>query len=98
MLGHQGKHCDLEVHKCVSDHRMNDTVCLKEIGRYIYVFSQEYSGVNCELEIDECGSYMAPGVRDALGAHVCHCASGFLGDDCELNFDVFASQPCLHGG
>jgi hypothetical protein len=45
VLGHQGKHCDLEVHKCVSDHRMNDTVCLKEIGRYIYLYMYVYGSL-----------------------------------------------------
>jgi protein crumbs len=53
---HQGRQCDLEVDKCVSDPFMNESLCFSEIGRYTYVCPQEYSGVNCELEVDECGS------------------------------------------
>ena len=36
--------------------------------------------------------------RDALGAHFSGYAPGFLGDRGEVNFDVLASQPRLHGG
>lgn len=62
---------------------------------------QKYSGVNFELEIDECRSQPHLHVtmcQDALWAQFCDYAAGFLGDHCDLNFDECASQPCLHEG
>ena len=42
---------------------VSEAVCLNEIGRYMCL-PQEYSGVNCELEIDDCGSQLCcHGVR-----------------------------------
>ncbi|EDM02117.1 rCG30322 [Rattus norvegicus] len=61
---------------------------------------QAYSGVSCELEIEESGSLLnlhGATCHDALWDHFCDCAPGFLGDLCELNFDECSSQPCLRG-
>ena len=44
---------------------MNVAVCLSEIGGYICICPQEYSGVNCELEIDDV--YVVMCVRMLLG-------------------------------
>lgn len=33
----QGRHYDLEVHKCVSDPCKNEAVCFNKIGRYMHV-------------------------------------------------------------
>lgn len=64
------------------------------------VCPQEYSNVNCELGIDDCGSppcLHVPSYQDVLGAQFCDYKPGFLGDLCEFNFDDHASQPCVHG-
>ncbi|OWK08437.1 CRB1 [Cervus elaphus hippelaphus] len=63
--------------------------------------SQLCAGVNCELEVDECRSQPCLNgatCQDVVGAYLCDCAPGFLGDRCELNTDECASGPCLHGG
>jgi protein crumbs len=67
----------------------------------MHVSPQEYCGVNCELEIDECGSQ--PSLhgamsQNALEPYFCNYALGFLGDHCVLNFDKCAVQPPLNGG
>jgi hypothetical protein len=63
--------------ECVSDPRINEAICLNEIGRYRHVHSQEYSFVNCELEIDEYGSQSCLNgtmCQDFLGTYFCDCA------------------------
>ena len=79
---------------------MNEAVCLNEIGRYMCL-PQEYSGVNCELEMGRCGAQSrlhGATCQDALGAFTYNCAPRFLGDNCELDFGECESQPCIHGG
>jgi hypothetical protein len=58
--------------------RMNEAVCLTEIGKYTCVCPQDYSGVNFELGIDECGSQPSlhgDMCQDVLGAYFCDCAT-----------------------
>ena len=46
--------------------------------------------MNCELEIDECGSQPClhgAMCQDALGAYFCDYVSGFFGDHGEFNSD-----------
>ncbi|KAG8515122.1 Protein crumbs-1, partial [Galemys pyrenaicus] len=79
----------------------NEATCLSEIGRYTCICPLGYSGINCELEVDECWSQSClhgATCQDTVGADLCGCAPGFLGDRCKLNIDECASQPCLSGG
>ncbi|KAJ8359975.1 hypothetical protein SKAU_G00165000 [Synaphobranchus kaupii] len=59
-----------------------------------------YSGVWCELDIDECSSDPCQNggkCMDGPDHYRCMCPPGFMGFNCEANVDECASGPCLHG-
>eukprot|EP01049_Picozoa_sp_SAG25_P000368 SAG25_NODE_12_length_28061_cov_181.931795_16_plen_5330_part_01 len=61
-----------------------------------------FSGVNCELDIDECCSHPCghQGIcTERLGGrYSCRCIGGFSGENCETNVDDCHNMPCRHGG
>lgn len=59
------------------------------------------SGINCEVEIDECDVHPCQNgatCRDYVAMYMCDCMAGFQGQDCEVNVDECASIPCLNEG
>uniref|UniRef100_A0A665VVX8 Crumbs cell polarity complex component 2b n=1 Tax=Echeneis naucrates TaxID=173247 RepID=A0A665VVX8_ECHNA len=59
------------------------------------------SGINCEVEIDECEMKPCQNggtCQDYIAAYRCECVVGFQGDNCSVNVDECESGPCQHGG
>lgn len=55
------------------------------------------TGVNCEVEIDECESNPCRNgatCHDLIAMYSCECLPGFDGINCEVDLDECASQPC----
>lgn len=59
------------------------------------------SGINCEVEIDECEVHPCQNgatCRDYIATYRCECMAGFQGQDCEVNIDECLNTPCLNEG
>lgn len=55
------------------------------------------SGVDCEIDVDECESSPCRNKAtciDLEGTFECKCTDGFQGTMCELNLDECAAKPC----
>ena len=58
------------------------------------------SGVNCELEADECLSSPCQNgalCEDRFAEVECFCLPGFAGKYCEIDIDECAGEPCIVG-
>uniref|UniRef100_A0A8C5D6V0 Crumbs cell polarity complex component 2b n=1 Tax=Gouania willdenowi TaxID=441366 RepID=A0A8C5D6V0_GOUWI len=59
------------------------------------------TGVNCEVEIDECEARPCQNgatCRDHVAIYECNCVgTGFVGDHCQEDIPECASDPCQHG-
>lgn len=59
------------------------------------------TGINCEMEIDECESNPCENgatCHDLVGLYTCDCVQGFDGSECEVNINECESHPCQNGG
>jgi len=58
-----------------------------------------YTGVHCEMDINECASYPCKhGATcvDAVYAFACICNAGYAGYNCDVDIDECNSVPCLN--
>ena len=79
----------------------NNATCLNEINRYECVCEPGFTGVNCEIEINECE--VMPCLNgatciDLIAAFSCACVPGFTDSVCSTNIDECEPVPCLNGG
>uniref|UniRef100_A0A914V507 Uncharacterized protein n=1 Tax=Plectus sambesii TaxID=2011161 RepID=A0A914V507_9BILA len=96
-----GDHCE-EPGSCLSNPCTNHAICEQESATaHKCACSFEYTGVNCENEIDFCLS--TPCVNGGscerkLGGFICHCPAGYSDSTCSEDINECASNPCQHMG
>lgn len=59
-----------------------------------------YSGVRCDLDVDECLSHPCRNngtCINLINDFECRCAPGYTGKDCSIDIDECASNPCFKG-
>ncbi|XP_071786151.1 uncharacterized protein [Asterias amurensis] len=79
--------CDV-VNDCASNPCQFGSTCKDDLGHYICLCSSGFTGLHCEINIDDCGT-PAPcenggSCVDGIGTFSCQCPSGFSGQLCEL--------------
>ena len=84
---------------CVSDPCTGVSTCIDQQGGYAYtcMCPDGFTGVLCDLEIDECLSNPCPNNSrcvDGLALYTCVCDSGYTGDRCDIP-DCGCSDPQL---
>lgn len=59
-----------------------------------------YTGMHCEVDIDECDPDPCHygSCKDGVATFTCLCRPGYTGHHCETNINECSSQPCRHGG
>ncbi|RLU18492.1 hypothetical protein DMN91_008849 [Ooceraea biroi] len=60
-----------------------------------------YTGINCEINWDECWSNPCLNggtCNDGVAAYNCTCVDGFVGVNCEQKYSECSSHPCLNNG
>ncbi|KAF3848620.1 hypothetical protein F7725_015117 [Dissostichus mawsoni] len=73
--------CENEIDECESDPCHNGATCLDLISVYSCQCLPGFTGIDCEVDVDECDCS----------------DTGFQGDFCELDIPECASDPCQHG-
>ncbi|XP_013392248.1 fibropellin-1-like [Lingula anatina] len=60
---------------------------------------QGYTGSNCHINIDDCGTNCLNGAicTDLINDYHCTCVPGFRGTNCEININECQSNPCQNG-
>ncbi|XP_054726522.1 protein crumbs isoform X4 [Anastrepha obliqua] len=113
--GFTGKHCDSDVDECLSHPCQNGATCnnklfffkygkhriLRQINAYECVCQPGYTGINCEVDINECDSNpctKGSTCIDMINNFTCSCIPGMTGRFCENDIDDCISAPCQHGG
>ncbi|XP_004677499.1 PREDICTED: sushi, von Willebrand factor type A, EGF and pentraxin domain-containing protein 1 [Condylura cristata] len=88
-------------HECFLNPCHNSGTC-QQLGRgYVCLCPPGYTGLKCEIDIDECSSLpcLNNGIcKDQVGGFVCECPSGYTGQLCEENINECSSNPCLNKG
>ncbi|XP_066501005.1 protein crumbs homolog 2b [Hoplias malabaricus] len=81
--GYEGHNCEVDVDECAAQPCENSGECFQKSDRtHYHVLSQ--------LQVDF--SYI-----NAAG-FLCHCQSGFTGENCSINIDECELMPCQNGG
>jgi hypothetical protein len=94
---------------CVGDCQ-NGATCVDGVNRFTCICASGYSGILCEVDINECldcvDGVCAPrcengscsdsnnDVSIALGSYMCTCVAGYEGTDCETNTNEF-ERGCM---
>uniref|UniRef100_A0A8C4N059 Sushi, von Willebrand factor type A, EGF and pentraxin domain-containing protein 1 n=1 Tax=Equus asinus asinus TaxID=83772 RepID=A0A8C4N059_EQUAS len=86
-------------HECFLNPCHNSGTC-QQLGRgYVCLCPRGYTGLKCEIDIDECSSLpcLNSGIcKDGVGEFVCECPSGYTGLHCETEVNECQSSPCLN--
>ena len=86
---------------------MNGAPCVNEISYYVCQCLDGFTGIECQIDIDECASepceHRSP-CTDSLnngalvpGVYNCGCIEGFTGHNCGIDVDECAAGPCQNG-
>lgn len=73
----------------------------RQINAYECVCQPGYTGINCEIDINECDSNpctKGSTCNDMINNFTCSCIPGMTGRFCENDIDDCISAPCQHGG
>ena len=78
----------------------NANSCNDFVDFYTCTCQPGYAGFNCDVDLDECGSYPCQNgatCTDASYAYQCTCANGFSGYNCATDINECASNMCVNG-
>lgn len=80
---------------------------MKIVLHYCCSCPSNFTGKQCEIDVDECSTLSQPCKNGAtctnvVGGYICRCITGWAGSDCSINEDdckTTDSYPnCQHGG
>ncbi|XP_067845710.1 protein crumbs homolog 1 [Heptranchias perlo] len=84
---------------CISNPCKNNGSCEDMVSYYQCSCPSGWTGLNCEVNINECQS--SPCIHgnctDKVSAYKCTCESGFMGTNCEVNIDNCRNHKCANG-
>ena len=80
---------------------LNNGTCINLEGSYQCSCPPGFTGINCELDIDEC--LTAPckfggTCVNTIGSYFCQCPPGRSGKNCDGDYDECLANPCVNGG
>lgn len=96
-----GVNCEGEVNECsLLSPCQNQGVCVDEVNGYRCQCLQGYTGVNCEVNIDDCVSQPCLNggqCMDDVSGYVCQCGPGYTGGYSHRNLALKISElyPCV---
>ncbi|XP_076997754.1 sushi, von Willebrand factor type A, EGF and pentraxin domain-containing protein 1 isoform X2 [Tamandua tetradactyla] len=102
--GHTAKKSEVSsqvFHECFLSPCRNSGTCQQLGHGYVCLCPQGYTGLRCEIDVDECNSMpcLNSGIcKDLVGEFICECPSGYAGQLCEENINECSSSPCLNKG
>uniref|UniRef100_A0A673CQ13 Notch receptor 2 n=1 Tax=Sphaeramia orbicularis TaxID=375764 RepID=A0A673CQ13_9TELE len=108
--GYTGSICNIQFQECHSNPCQNRGRCIDLVNAYqcncppgttdYLNFCCLFSGVNCEINEDDCASNPCEygECHDGINEYVCVCTPGYTGVNCEKNIDECASGPCQNQG
>lgn len=77
----------------------SDKFSFENASGYVCLCVPGTTGVNCEVNINECESNPCRwgNCVDKIGHYECECEEGFKGAHCEIDIDECEIKPCVHG-
>ncbi|KAM6930960.1 protein crumbs homolog 2-like [Xenentodon cancila] len=96
-----GKHCDELYDACVTVRCPN---CTSTPGtdKFSCNCPDGFTGLNCELDVDECQSNPCKGVKrycvDKVNGYTCQCPTGLEGAECQDDMSTCSVETCQNGG
>jgi len=80
----------LDINECSSSPCVNDGTCLNQVNAYQCVCTPSWTGVNCEMDANECdlgldNCHANADCTNTVGSFTCACREGYRGDgvDCK---------------
>ena len=76
-----GDHCEEAINECLSSPCQNTGYCQDLIGHYLCYCPSGYTGVNCEVNIDDCVNNTCEhgNCTDLVDGYECDCELGYGG-------------------
>ncbi|XP_071264563.1 slit homolog 2 protein isoform X5 [Salvelinus alpinus] len=108
--GFEGDVCEINVDDCEDNDCENNSTCVDGINNYTCMCGLEYTaatneverGELCEEKLDLCAPELNPCQHDSkciltLQGYKCDCTPGYVGDQCELDYDDCEENKCQNG-
>uniref|UniRef100_A0A8C7KSR1 Slit homolog 2 (Drosophila) n=1 Tax=Oncorhynchus kisutch TaxID=8019 RepID=A0A8C7KSR1_ONCKI len=108
--GFEGDVCEINVDDCEDNDCENNSTCVDGVNNYTCMCGLEYTaatneverGELCEEKLDFCAPELNPCQHDSkciltLQGYKCECTPGYVGDQCELDYDDCEENKCQNG-
>uniref|UniRef100_A0AAZ3RII8 Slit homolog 2 (Drosophila) n=1 Tax=Oncorhynchus tshawytscha TaxID=74940 RepID=A0AAZ3RII8_ONCTS len=105
-----GDVCEINVDDCEDNDCENNSTCVDGVNNYTCMCGLEYTaatneverGELCEEKFDFCAPELNPCQHDSkciltLQGYKCECTPGYVGDQCELDYDDCEENKCQNG-